>query len=289
MSVVRGTVSNIISGATDAMSSHMISTLDLAKGAMHDVVVANSISMVLGSQVAQVVATGLGAVLYKIEELEDLLPMRGQELAKLATPVASLETALAEQQKKQLRYLPGLVSLLMKLLHIAYQQCLERLWHAWQSTQERLNMFYPFTDLVKHIRSKPPGGEQPVGPAAPVVPAAVGAGVAVEQELIWDFLLVWGLCHYAMHILNFCLLEPNLTPSPDPVWGPCLHGCCVVSFTCWLQGFVIHFQIVSSARPFLVLFNQSWAYITKAKLSRFWGGAGQQGLQGSGAVPRLGR
>lgn len=62
------------------MSSHMISTLDLAKGAMHDVVVANSISMVLGSQVAQVVATGLGAVLYKIEELEDLLPMRGQEL-----------------------------------------------------------------------------------------------------------------------------------------------------------------------------------------------------------------
>lgn len=253
--------------------------------------------------------------------------------------MASLETALAEQQKKQLRYLPGLVSLLMKLLHIAYQQCLERLWHAWQSTQERLNMFYPFTDLVgchaalytclpgastpapvpgccmlaaspacllalipgvqlwaclfsfqvKHIRSKPPGGEQPVGPAAPVVPAAVGAGVAVEQELIWDFLLVWGLCHYAMHILNFCLLEPNLTPSPDPVWGPCLHGCCVVSFTCWLQGFVIHFQIVSSARPFLVLFNQSWAYITKAKLSRFWGGAGQQGLQGSGAVPRLGR
>ncbi|KYO36718.1 hypothetical protein Y1Q_0024380 [Alligator mississippiensis] len=82
-------------------------------------VAANSMSVVLWSQVAQVVPTGLGAILDKINELEDLLSMRGQELAKLATLVASLETASVEQQKQQLRYWSGLGFLRMKLLHFA--------------------------------------------------------------------------------------------------------------------------------------------------------------------------
>lgn len=40
-----------------------------------------------------------------------------------------------------------------------------------------------FSFQIKHIRSKPPGGEQPAGPVAPVVPATVEAGVTAEQEL----------------------------------------------------------------------------------------------------------
>lgn len=70
-------------------------------------VAANSMSVVLWSQVAQVVPTGLGAILDKINELEDLLSMRGQELGECMLLFCFLE--LPEQ--------PQAVPLAQQLLH----------------------------------------------------------------------------------------------------------------------------------------------------------------------------
>lgn len=85
----RDTVSSTVNGAKDAVSSRVTGVVDLAKGAvqgsveMTKSVVNSSVNTVLGSRVAQMVVTGVDAVLGKSEELVDhYLPMTDQELGQ---------------------------------------------------------------------------------------------------------------------------------------------------------------------------------------------------------------
>ncbi|XP_019332137.1 perilipin-3 isoform X2 [Alligator mississippiensis] len=155
----RDTVSSTVNGAKDAVSSRVTGVVDLAKGAvqgsveMTKSVVNSSVNTVLGSRVAQMVVTGVDAVLGKSEELVDhYLPMTDQELAKLATSVEGFEMASVEQQKRQQSYFVRLGSLSSKLRHRAYQHSLGKLRCARQSTQEGLAQLHHTIELIEHVK-----------------------------------------------------------------------------------------------------------------------------------------
>nr|XP_008121004.1 PREDICTED: perilipin-3 isoform X2 [Anolis carolinensis] len=148
----QGLVSSTVNGTKDVVSG----AVGLAKGAVQGSVevarsvVAGGVSTVLGSRVGQMVATGVGVLLGKSEELVDhYLPMTDQELAALATSVEGFEMATVEQQKEQRSYFVRLGSLSAKLRHRAYAHSLAKLREAKLGTQDALAKLHQTLELVE--------------------------------------------------------------------------------------------------------------------------------------------
>ncbi|NXS23581.1 PLIN3 protein, partial [Mystacornis crossleyi] len=149
-------VTSTVAGAKDAVTSRVTGVVDMTKGAVQGGVeltrsaVSSGVSTVMGSTVGQMVASGVGSVLGKSEELVDhYLPMTNEELAKLATAVEGFEP---EQQRQQQSYFVRLGSLSSKLRHRALQHSLGKLQSARQSSQDLLAQLQGTLDLVEHLR-----------------------------------------------------------------------------------------------------------------------------------------
>ncbi|NXA07135.1 PLIN3 protein, partial [Sapayoa aenigma] len=149
-------LSSTVAGARDAVTSRVTGVVDMTKGAVQGGVeltrsaVSSGVSTVMGSSVGQMVASGMGSVLEKSEELVDhYLPMTDEELAKLATAVEGFEP---EQQRQQQSYFVRLGSLSTKLRHRALQHSLGKLQSARHSSQDLLAQLQRTLDLVEHLR-----------------------------------------------------------------------------------------------------------------------------------------
>ncbi|NXU14039.1 PLIN3 protein, partial [Pardalotus punctatus] len=149
-------VTGTVAGAKDAVSSRVTGVMDMTKGAVQGGVeltrsaVSSGVSTVMGSTVGQMVASGVGSVLGKSEELVDhYLPMTDEELAQLATAVEGFEP---EQQRQQQSYFVRLGSLSTKLRHRALQHSLAKLQSTRQSSQELLAQLQHTLDLVEHLK-----------------------------------------------------------------------------------------------------------------------------------------
>ncbi|XP_027525694.1 perilipin-3-like [Corapipo altera] len=208
----RDVLSSTVAGARDAVTSRVTGVVDMTRGAVQGGVeltrsaVSSGVSTVMGSSVGQMVASGVGSVLEKSEELVDhYLPMTNEELAKLATAVEGFEP---EQQKQQQSYFVRLGSLSSKVQHRALQHSLGKLQSARHSSQDLLAQLQRALDLVEHLkqgvdqrlqggqeklqqmwlewRMKQPGAatKDPVAPAAPMAPETVESGtLAMLQGL----------------------------------------------------------------------------------------------------------
>ncbi|NWW26994.1 PLIN3 protein, partial [Falcunculus frontatus] len=149
-------LTSTVAGAKDAVTSRVTGVMDMTKGAVQGGMeltrsaVSSGVSTVMGSTVGQMVASGVGSVLGKSEELVDhYLPMTDEELAKLATAVEGFEP---EQQRQQQSYFVRLGSLSTKLRHRALQHSLGKLQSARQSSQDLLAQLQGTLDLVEHLR-----------------------------------------------------------------------------------------------------------------------------------------
>ncbi|NWW00531.1 PLIN3 protein, partial [Machaerirhynchus nigripectus] len=149
-------VTSTVAGAKDAVTSRVTGVMDMTKGAVQGGMeltrsaVSSGVSTVMGSTVGQMVASGVGSVLGKSEELVDhYLPMTNEELAKLATAVEGFEP---EQQRQQQSYFVRLGSLSTKLQHRVLQHSLGKLQSARQSSQDLLAQLQGTLDLVEHLR-----------------------------------------------------------------------------------------------------------------------------------------
>ncbi|NXS88789.1 PLIN3 protein, partial [Erpornis zantholeuca] len=149
-------LTSTVAGAKDAVSSRVSGVVDMTKGAVQGGVeltrsaVSSGVSTVMGSTVGQMVASGVGSVLGKSEELVDhYLPMTDEELAKLATAVEGFEP---EQQRQQQSYFVRLGSLSTKLQHRALQHSLGKLQSARQSSQDLLAQLQRTLDLAEQLR-----------------------------------------------------------------------------------------------------------------------------------------
>ncbi|XP_032567851.1 perilipin-3-like isoform X1 [Chiroxiphia lanceolata] len=211
----RDVLSSTVAGARDAVTNRVTGVVDMTRGAVQGGVeltrsaVSSGVSTVMGSSVGQMVASGVGSVLEKSEELVDhYLPMTNEELAKLATAVEGFEP---EQQKQQQSYFVRLGSLSSKVQHRALQHSLGKLQSARHSSQDLLAQLQRALDLVEHLkqgvdqrlqggqeklqqmwlewRMKQPGAAAkdpaaPAAPAAPATPEAVESGtLAMLQGL----------------------------------------------------------------------------------------------------------
>ncbi|NXF99095.1 PLIN3 protein, partial [Sakesphorus luctuosus] len=152
----RDVLSSTVAGARDAVTSRVTGVVDMTKGAVQGGVeltrsaVSSGVSTVMGSAVGQMVASGVGSMLEKSEELVDhYLPMTDEELAKLATAVEGFEP---EQQKQQQSYFVRLGSLSTKLQHRALQHSLGKLQSARHSSQDLLAQLQRALDLVEHLK-----------------------------------------------------------------------------------------------------------------------------------------
>ncbi|NWS13158.1 PLIN3 protein, partial [Pachyramphus minor] len=152
----RDVLSSTVAGARDAVTSGVTGVVDMTRGAVQGGVeltrsaVSSGVSTVMGSSVGQMVASGVGSVLEKSEELVDhYLPMTNEELAKLATAVEGFEP---EQQKQQQSYFVRLGSLSSKVQHRALQHSLGKLQSARQSSQDLLAQLQRALDLVEHLK-----------------------------------------------------------------------------------------------------------------------------------------
>ncbi|XP_050168573.1 perilipin-3-like [Myiozetetes cayanensis] len=152
----RDVLSSTVAGARDAVTSRVTGVVDMTRGAVQGGVeltrsaVSSGVSTVMGSSVGQMVASGVGSVLEKSEELVDhYLPMTNEELAKLATAVEGFEP---EQQKQQQSYFVRLGSLSSKVQHRALQHSLGKLQSARHSSQELLAQLQGALDLVEHLK-----------------------------------------------------------------------------------------------------------------------------------------
>ncbi|NXE43857.1 PLIN3 protein, partial [Ptilorrhoa leucosticta] len=192
-------VTSTVAGAKDAVTSRVTGVMDMTKGAVQGGVeltrsaVSSGVSTVMGSAVGQMVASGVGSVLGKSEELVDhYLPMTDEELAKLATAVEGFEP---EQQRQQQSYFVRLGSLSTKLRQRALQHSLGKLQSARQSSQDLLAQLQRTLDLVEHLRQgvdqRLQGGQEKLqqlwlewskkqpGGGKDQVPPEVGAGQGV--------------------------------------------------------------------------------------------------------------
>ncbi|NXB16896.1 PLIN3 protein, partial [Rhagologus leucostigma] len=149
-------LTSTVAGAKDAVTSRVTGVMDMTKGAVQGGMeltrsaVSSGVSTVMGSTMGQMVASGVGSVLGKSEELVDhYLPMTDEELAKLATAVEGFEP---EQQRQQQSYFVRLGSLSTKLRHRALQHSLGKLQSARQSSQDLLAQLQGTLDLVEHLR-----------------------------------------------------------------------------------------------------------------------------------------
>ncbi|NXF13854.1 PLIN3 protein, partial [Smithornis capensis] len=149
-------LSSTVAGARDAVTSGVTGVVDMTKGAVQGGVeltrsaVSSGVSTVMGSTVGQMVASGMGSMLNKSEELVDhYLPMTDEELAKLATAVEGFEP---EQQKQQQSYFVRLGSLSTKVRHRALQHSLGKLQSARHSSQDLLAQLQRTLDLVEHLK-----------------------------------------------------------------------------------------------------------------------------------------
>lgn len=86
-------VTSTVAGAKDAVTSRVTGVMDMTKGAMQGGMeltrsaVSSGVSTVMGSTVGQMVASGVGSVLGKSEELVDhYLPMTDEELGEQLIP-----------------------------------------------------------------------------------------------------------------------------------------------------------------------------------------------------------
>ncbi|NWU82758.1 PLIN3 protein, partial [Onychorhynchus coronatus] len=152
----RDVLSSTVAGARDAVTSRVTGVVDMTRGAVQGGVemtrsaVSSGVSTVMGSSVGQMVASGVGSVLEKSEELVDhYLPMTNEELAKLATAVEGFEP---EQQKQQQSYFVRLGSLSSKVQHRALQHSLGKLQSARHSSQDLLAQLQRALDLVEHLK-----------------------------------------------------------------------------------------------------------------------------------------
>ncbi|XP_051666469.1 perilipin-3-like isoform X2 [Manacus candei] len=152
----RDVLSSTVAGARDAVTSRVTGVVDMTRGAVQGGVeltrsaVSSGVSTVMGSSVGQMVASGVGSVLGKSEELVDhYLPMTNEELAKLATAVEGFEP---EQQKQQQSYFVRLGSLSSKVQHRALQHSLGKLQSARHSSQDLLAQLQRALDLVEHLK-----------------------------------------------------------------------------------------------------------------------------------------
>ncbi|NWT10417.1 PLIN3 protein, partial [Vireo altiloquus] len=152
----RDVLTSTVAGAKDAVTSRVTGVMDMTKGAVQGGVeltrsaVSSGVSTVMGSTVGQMVASGVGSVLGKSEELVDhYLPMTDEELAKLATAVEGFEP---EQQRQQQSYFVRLGSLSTKLQHRALQHSLGKLQSARQSSQDLLAQLQSTLDLAEQLR-----------------------------------------------------------------------------------------------------------------------------------------
>ncbi|NWQ61997.1 PLIN3 protein, partial [Neopipo cinnamomea] len=201
----RDVLSSTVAGARDAVTSRVTGVVDMTRGAVQGGVeltrsaVSSGVSTVMGSSVGQMVASGVGSVLEKSEELVDhYLPMTNEELAQLATAVEGFEP---EQQKQQQSYFVRLGSLSSKVQHRALQHSLGKLQSARQSSQDLLAQLQRALDLVEHLKQgvdqRLQGGQeklqqmwlewskkQPGGAKEPVAPETVESGaLAMLQGL----------------------------------------------------------------------------------------------------------
>lgn len=85
----RDVLTSTVAGAKDAVSSRVTGVMDMTKGAVQGSVeltksaVSSGVTTVMGSTVGQMVASGVGSMLEKSEELVDhYLPMTDEELGK---------------------------------------------------------------------------------------------------------------------------------------------------------------------------------------------------------------
>ncbi|NWV59475.1 PLIN3 protein, partial [Malurus elegans] len=149
-------VTSTVAGAKDAVTSRVTGVMDMTKGAMQGGMeltksaVSSGVNTVMSSSVGQMVASGVGTVLGKSEELVDhYLPMTDEELAKLATAVEGFEP---EQQKQKQSYFVRLGSLSSKVQHRALQHSLGKLQSARHSSQELLAQLQSTLDLVEQLK-----------------------------------------------------------------------------------------------------------------------------------------
>ncbi|NXA53480.1 PLIN3 protein, partial [Nothocercus julius] len=149
-------LTSTVAGAKDAVTSRVTGVMDVTKGAVQGSVeltksaVTSGVSTVMGSAVGQAVASGMGSVLEKSEELVDhYLPMTDEELAQLATAVEGFEP---EQQKQQQSYFVRLGSLSAKLQQRALQHSLGKLQRARRSSHDVLARLQRTLDLVEHLK-----------------------------------------------------------------------------------------------------------------------------------------
>ncbi|NXF87542.1 PLIN3 protein, partial [Eubucco bourcierii] len=149
-------LTSTVAGAKDAVTSGVTGVVGMTKGAVQGSVeltksaVTSGVNTVMGTTVGQMVASGVGSMLEKSEELVDhYLPMTDEELAKLATAVEGFEP---EQQKQQQSYFVRLGSLSTKLRHRALQHSLGKLQSARHSSQDLLAQLQRTLDLVEHLK-----------------------------------------------------------------------------------------------------------------------------------------
>ncbi|XP_053154359.1 perilipin-3-like [Hemicordylus capensis] len=163
----RDVVSSTVNGAKNAVTSGVSRVVDLGKGAVHGSVemtrsvVAGGVNTVRESRVGQMVATGMGAVLEKSEELVDVyLPITDQELAEVASSMEGvdletlegLQVTAVELQREDEGYFVRLGSLSAKFRHRAYLHALNKLRSVKQGTEDLLFQLQQTILLIEHVK-----------------------------------------------------------------------------------------------------------------------------------------
>ncbi|XP_009282296.2 PREDICTED: perilipin-3 [Aptenodytes forsteri] len=146
-------VSSRVADAKDAVSSKVMEVIDVTKETLQSSVeaarsaVTSSVGMVMDSRVDQMAISRAEAVLGRTED--NSLPIRNEELAKLAAFEEGADIMSVKQQQEKRRYFVRLGSLPDELRLFAYLHSTDKMKQVWQGMQEALAQLHCIIELIE--------------------------------------------------------------------------------------------------------------------------------------------
>ncbi|KAL6087589.1 hypothetical protein STEG23_011394 [Scotinomys teguina] len=159
VSGAREMVSNSVTSAKDTVATRVTGAVDVTRGAVQSSVdmtksaVTSGVQSVMGSQVGQMVISGVDTMLVKSEAwMDNRLPLTDAELAMIATTPEGSDMASLQQQRQEQNYFIRLGSLSERLRNHAYEHSLGKLRDARQSAHEALQQLTHALSLMESVK-----------------------------------------------------------------------------------------------------------------------------------------
>ncbi|KAM6242741.1 perilipin-3-like [Spheniscus humboldti] len=149
-------VSSRVADAKDAVRSKVMEVIDVTKDTLQSSVeaarsaVTSSVGVVMDSRVDQMAISRAEAVLGRTED--NSLPIRNEELAKLAASEEGADIMPVEQQQAKRRYFVRLGSLSDELRLFAYLHSTDKMKQVWQGMQEALAQLHCIIELIEAFK-----------------------------------------------------------------------------------------------------------------------------------------